>query len=85
MNRVWVLHFGKPLVSQPSDFGVQTPKPEQAELLDWLAATFMEEGWSLKKLHRHILNSRTFQQSTTTTPEMELKDAENNLLSRFNR
>ena len=85
VNRVWMLHFGKPLVSQPSDFGVQTPKPEQAELLDWLAATFMEEGWSLKKLHRHILNSRTFQQSTTTTPEKDLKDAENNLLSRFNR
>lgn len=85
VNRVWMLHFGKPLVSQPSDFGVQTPKPEQAELLDWLAATFMEEGWSLKKLHRLILNSRTYQQSTTTTPEKELKDAENNLLCRFNR
>jgi hypothetical protein len=85
VNRVWMLHFGKPLVSQPSDFGVQTPKPDQAELLDWLAATFMEEGWSLKKLHRHILNSRTFQQACASTPEKDLKDPENNLLTRFNR
>ena len=85
VNRVWMLHFGRPLVSQPSDFGVQTPKPEQAELLDWLAATFMEEGWSLKKLQRHILNSRTYQQSCTSTPEKDLKDVENNLLCRFNR
>ncbi len=85
VNRVWMMYFGKPLVSQTSDFGVQTPKPEQMELLDWLASTFVEEGWSLKKLQRHILNSRTFQQSCTVTPEKELKDAENNFLSHFNR
>ena len=85
VNRVWMEHFGKPLVSQPSDFGVQTPKPEQAELLDYLAATFMEEGWSLKKLHRLILNSRTYQQSCASTPEKDLKDPEDNLLSRMNR
>lgn len=85
VNRVWMHHFGKPLVSQPTDFGVQTPKPDQAALLDYLAATFMEQGWSLKKLHRLILTSRTYQQSSTTTPEKELKDAENNLLSHFNR
>ncbi len=85
VNRVWMLHFGKPLVSQPSDFGMQTPRPEQAELLDYLAATFMEEGWSLKKLQRLILNSRTYQQSCTSTPDKDVKDAENALLSRFNR
>src|SRR4029079_7321182 len=68
-----------------SDFGVQTPKPEQAQLLDYLAATFMEEGWSLKKLHRLILSSRTYQQSCVSTPDKELKDADNNLLCRFNR
>ena len=85
VNRVWMTHFGKPLVSQTSDFGVQTPKPEQAELLDYLAATFMEQGWSLKKLHRLILNSRTYQQSAETTPDKDLKDADNVLLSRFNR
>lgn len=85
VNRVWMLHFGRPLVSQTSDFGVQTPQPEQLELLNWLAATFMEEGWSLKQLHRHILESRTFQQSCESTAEKDLKDAENNLLSHFNR
>ena len=85
VNRVWMAHFGKPLVSQPSDFGVQTPKPEQAELLDYLAATFMEQGWSLKKLHTMILNSRTYQQSAETNADKDLKDADNVLLSRFNR
>jgi mono/diheme cytochrome c family protein len=85
VNRVWLQHFGKPLVSQPSDFGVQTPKPVQADLLDYLAATFMENGWSLKKLHTLILTSRTFQQSSHATPEKATKDAENDLLSRFNR
>jgi len=85
VNRVWMTHFGKPLVSQTSDFGVQTPKPEQAELLDYLAATFMEQGWSLKKLHTMILNSRTYQQSAETNADKDLKDADNVLLSRFNR
>jgi hypothetical protein len=85
VNRVWLQHFGKPLVSQTSDFGVQTSKPVQADLLDYLAATFMENGWSLKKLHTLILTSRTFQQSSHATPEKATKDAENDLLSRFNR
>lgn len=85
VNRVWMQHFGKPLVSQTSDFGVQTPLPEQAQLLDYLAATFMESGWSLKKLHTLILTSRTWQQSSHATPEKLTKDAENELLSRFNR
>lgn len=85
VNRVWLDHFGKPLVSQTSDFGVQSPKPEQAALLDWLAATFMEQGWSLKKLHRLILTSRTYQQTTQSTPAKDLKDPENILFSRMNR
>lgn len=85
VNRVWLNHFGKPLVSQTSDFGVQSPKPEQMELLNYLAATFMEQGWSLKKLHRLILSSRTYQQSTQSTPDKDLKDPENLLLSRMNR
>lgn len=85
VNRVWMLHFGRPIVAQPSDFGVQSPKPEEAELLDYLAANFMENGWSLKKLHELILTSRTYQQSSLTTPEKDLKDPENNLLCRFNR
>lgn len=85
VNRVWMQHFGKPLVPQPSDFGVQTEKPVQAELLDYLAATFMDEGWSLKNLHRLILTSATYQQSCLSTPDKDTKDAENNLLTRFNR
>lgn len=85
VNRVWMMHFGKPLVSQPSDFGVQTAKPVQAELLDWLAATFMEEGWSLKKLHRLILTSRAYQQSCELSPAKAEKDADNDLNSRQNR
>ncbi len=85
VNRVWMGHFGKALSSTPSDLGMQAQEPEQAALLDYLAATVMEQGWSLKKLHRLILTSSTWQQSCQTTPEKETKDAENNLLSRFNR
>ncbi len=85
VNRVWMQHFGKPLVSSTSDFGVQAPKPEQLDLLNYLAATLIEQGWSLKKLHQEILTSATYQQSCATSPEKETKDAENFLLSRFNR
>ncbi len=85
MNRIWAQHFGKPLVPNPSDFGVQTAKPEQADLLDYLAASFMDAGWSLKSLHRLILTSMTYRQSCETTPDKLIRDAENNLLSRFNR
>ncbi|MFO1482893.1 MAG: PSD1 and planctomycete cytochrome C domain-containing protein [Verrucomicrobiaceae bacterium] len=85
VNRVWMQHFGRPLVSQPSDFGVQTPKPVQADLLDYLADYLMQNGWSLKKLHTLILTSRTYQQSSHATPDKLVKDADNELLSRFNR
>jgi len=85
VNRVWAQHFGNALVSQTSDFGVETSEPVQRALLDHLAATFMDEGWSLKNLHRHILNSRTWQQSSTTTPDKDLKDPENELLTHQNR
>ncbi len=85
VNRVWTQHFGRPLVGQTSDFGVQTPKPAQADLLDYLAASLVESGWSLKKLHTLILTSRTYAQSTQSTPEKDLKDAENDLLSRQSR
>lgn len=85
VNRVWMQHFGKPLVSQPSDFGVQTPRPVQVDVLDYLAAVLMEEGWSLKKLHRLILSSRAWRQSSVVTPEKALKDADNELISRQNR
>lgn len=59
-NRVWQWHFGEPLVSTPNDFGLQGDKPATPELLDYLASYLVENGWSLKKLHRHILNSSTY-------------------------
>ena len=59
-NRIWQWHFGKPLVSTPNDFGLQGDKPSDPELLDYLASYLVENGWSLKKLHRHILNSSTY-------------------------
>lgn len=85
VNRVWFLHFGRPIVGNTSDFGVQTPAPEQLQLLNYLSSYFMENGWSVKKLHRLILASRTYQQSTLTTPEKDLKDPEYLLMSRFAR
>jgi hypothetical protein len=85
VNRVWLAHFGKPLVSQPSDFGVQTAQPVQHELLDHLAHGFMQNGWSLKWLHRTILTSSTWQQSCETTMAKERLDADNVFLSRMNR
>lgn len=65
VNRVWMHHFGEPLVSTPSDFGKRSTPPVHAELLDHLATEFIKRGWSLKSLHRMILLSATWQQSTT--------------------
>ena len=65
VNRVWMHHFGEPLASTPSDFGKRSTLPVNSELLDHLATQFIESGWSLKKLHRLILTSATWQQSTT--------------------
>ncbi len=64
VNRVWTHYFGQGLVSTPSDFGTRADAPSHPELLDWLASQLISEGWSLKKLHRTILLSNTFQQAT---------------------
>jgi mono/diheme cytochrome c family protein len=85
VNRVWGYHFAKGLVRTPGDFGVKGDPPTHPELLDWLATTFMNEGWSIKKLHRLILLSATWQQSSDNRPEVAEKDPENRLLSRQNR
>lgn len=77
VNRVWMHHFGKPLVDTPSDFGLQTPSPVQQELLDYLAHYLIEQKWSLKQLHRLITQSATYQQSSSASPETLDKDPEN--------
>ncbi len=69
VNRVWQFHFGQGLVATPSDFGAAGARPSHPELLDWLAAELMDHGWSLKHLHRLILNSATFQQSGRPRPD----------------
>lgn len=85
VNRIWMHHFGEPLADRPSDFGVRTSRPIQAALLDHLAAEFMAQGWSIKKLHREILLSSTYQQGSADRPEAYQKDPENKLYWRFNR
>jgi hypothetical protein len=64
VNRVWMHHFGAGLVRTPSDFGTRAEPPSHPELLDWLASRFIEDGWSLKKLHRRIMLSQTYQQAS---------------------
>ena len=64
VNRVWMHHFGEPLVSAPSDFGLQTPRPVHHKLLDYLAATFIKSGWRTKPLHLLIMTSRAYQQAS---------------------
>lgn len=83
VNRVWQHHLGQGLVSTASNFGILGEKPSHPELLDWLAARFLEEGWSLKKLHRWILTSATFRQAATFHRRNFEIDGDNRLLWRF--
>ncbi len=85
VNRVWMHHFGEPLVSSPSDFGTRSSPPSHPELLDYLAWSFQQEGWSLKKLHRQLLLSRTYQQASLDRPECRQVDPENRWLWRAHR
>jgi hypothetical protein len=85
VNRVWQHHFGKGIVATPSDFGLRGERPTHPELLDWLAVEFMDDGWSIKRLHRLMLTSATYRQSCTPAPETLAKDPENRLFSRMNR
>jgi hypothetical protein len=85
VNRVWTWHFGRGLVTTTSDFGMRSDPPSHPELLDWLAARFVADGWSIKKLHRLIVLSRTYQQSSVDRPEVSRVDPENRLLGRMNR
>jgi hypothetical protein len=82
VNRIWRMHFGRGLVASQEDFGSQGKLPTHPELLDWLAGWFMENGWNVKALHRLIVNSATFQQSSQATRELVERDPENLLLAR---
>jgi mono/diheme cytochrome c family protein len=81
-NRVWQAYFGTGLMATPEDFGRQADQPTHPELLDWLAVEFMEKGWSLKNLHRLIVNSATYRQSSKVTKELYERDPFNRLLAR---
>ncbi len=83
VNRVWQHHFGLGIVQTPSDLGAMGFKPSHAELLDWLAATLVERGWSLKSLHRLILQSNTYRQASVPRAEALVIDANTELLWRF--
>jgi hypothetical protein len=83
VNRVWQNHLGTGIVDTPSDFGVNGARPTHPELLDWLAQKFIDDGWSLKALHRLILSSRTYQQSNQPHEKGLEIDAQTRLLWRY--
>ncbi len=85
VNRQWAALFGRGLVSTTEDFGLQGAQPTHPELLDWLAVEFIERGWSLKTLHKLIVTSATYQQSSRVTPEWLAKDPDKRLLARAPR
>jgi len=99
VNRIWLHHFGRGLVETPSDFGVRTEPPSHPELLDWLASEFMDEGWSIKRLHRAIMLSQAYRQASIYPTSAQSRtsnsrvsgidprqiDPENRLLWRMNR
>lgn len=85
VNRTWHYHFGRGIAGSPSDFGVMGERPTNKELLDYLAATFVADGWSVKKLHKRIVMSATYQQSSALNEASAKIDPDNKLMWRFNR
>ncbi|HEX4071235.1 MAG TPA: PSD1 and planctomycete cytochrome C domain-containing protein [Planctomycetaceae bacterium] len=83
VNRFWMHHFGRGLVGTPSDFGFLGERPTHPELLDWLASEFMRNGWRLKPLHRLIVTSAVYRQSSERRPEVDALDPDNRLLGRM--
>ncbi len=84
-NRIWMWHFGKPLMKSPSNFGLQSEPPTHPELLDWLAQELIRRKWSLKDMHRLIMMSSTWQMASSGSPEDEERDPENRFWRRANR
>ena len=83
VNRIWQKHFGAGLVDTPSDFGKMGNAPTHPQLLDWLASEFVRQGWSIKKLHRLILTSRTYMQANRPNAQATRIDADARLLWRY--
>ncbi len=82
VNRLWQAYFGIGIVATAEDFGTQCEPPSHPELLDWLAVSSWISGWSIKTLHRLIVTSATYRQSSNVTPELLAKDPYNRLLAR---
>jgi hypothetical protein len=82
VNRIWQHHFGTGLVKTAENFGIQGEAPSHPELLDWLATELVRSGWDLKAIHRLIVTSATYQQTSNVTPELQARDPENRLLAR---
>jgi mono/diheme cytochrome c family protein len=82
VNRLWQQYFGRGIVETENDFGTQGTLPSHPELLDWLAVEFMDAGWSLKHVHRVIVTSATYRQSSKARPDLKEIDPENKLLAR---
>jgi len=85
MNRVWQQYFGQGIVGTEDDFGLQGSTPSHPELLDWLALEFIDQDWSLKEMHRRIVTSHTYRQSSVNSPELRKRDPNNFLLARQRR
>jgi mono/diheme cytochrome c family protein len=85
VNRIWQQYFGQGLVTTPEDFGSRCEPPSHPELLDWLAVEFIESGWSMKHIHRLILNSAVYRQSSKVTPKLLEADPYNRWLARAPR
>jgi hypothetical protein len=83
VNRVWQYHFGRGIVATPSDFGLNGQRPTHPALLDWLSSDFIEHGWSVKKLHRRIMLSSAYQQSSAFREQPAKVDPDNRLLWRY--
>lgn len=83
VNRIWQYHFGEGLIRTPDDFGARGSRPSHPDLLDWLAVEFMESGWSIKHIHRLILQSTVYRQSSRFDSAREEADPSNRLLNRF--
>ncbi len=85
VNRMWQHFFGAGFIKTSEDFGVQSEYPQHGPLLDWLAVEFRERGWSMKAMHRLIVTSATYRQSSRVTPDLRSKDPENRLFARASR